>query len=164
MSVIRYATSYGTLYLKGKIEKQENTIEFLIPNTILGCIPFGMNHKSVAISQITSVVKDFRYALEYLFLGLFVAVLGIFMILMNFTVVGVVFIILGFIGILDARKSTLIVSLNSNDHIVISFVRFDRKKADQAYEMINSTISERVSAPNVNRQTDLVIEAIQNDE
>ena len=108
--------------------------------------------------------KTKGYALEYLFLGLFVAVLGIFMILMNFTVVGVVFIILGFIGILDAHKSTLIVSLNSNDHIVISFVRFDRKKADQAYEMINSAISERVSDTNVKRQTDRVIEAIQNDE
>ena len=34
----------GTLYLKGKIEKKENTIDFSIPNTILGFIPFGMNH------------------------------------------------------------------------------------------------------------------------
>ena len=126
-----------------------------------------MNHKSIAISQIALVVKDSRYALENLIIGLFVIILGLFMILMDFAairIVGIIFVILGLIAILDARKTTLIVSLNSGDHVVIPFIRFDRKKVNQAYEMINSVITERVSNTNVKEQANRVIETIQNDE
>lgn len=159
MNRITFMTSLLTSYLKGEISGDKNFIKFRIPNTILGLIPLGAEKITISVEQIASVDTDFRLKFKQLLFGIILAILSL-EIMSNSIIYGVLVLIFGILTILNSFQTELVVSTTSGDAIVVMFVIFEKIKAEEAADMINSLISGRINDTNTREQTDRIVDAI----
>ena len=150
MQPITYMTSLFTFYLKGEIKSEQNFISFKVPNTILGLIPLGAQTEKFTISQIASTATNTRLSLKYLLLGILLVLWGFSGLTESF-LLGLILLLLGIIN--------LVVTTTAGQQKIISFLIFDKQKANQAAEQINAMIAGRLDDTNTRQQTNRVIDA-----
>lgn len=149
MQPITYMTSLFTFYLKGEIKSEQNFISFKVPNTILGLIPLGAQTEKFTISQIASTATNTRLSLKYLLLGILLVLWGFSGLTESF-LLGLILLLLGI---------NLVVTTTAGQQKIISFLIFDKQKANQAAEQINAMIAGRLDDTNTRQQTNRVIDA-----
>ena len=154
MQPITYMTSLFTFYLKGEIKSEQNFISFKVPNTILGLIPLGAQTEKFTISQIASTATNTRLSLKYLLLGILLVLWGFSGLTESF-LLGLILLLLGINNVVNA----FIINLTAGQQKIISFLIFDKQKANQAAEQINAMIAGRLDDTNTRQQTNRVIDA-----
>lgn len=159
MEKIEFITSFLTFYLKGQILQEKNFIKFKIPNTILGFIPLGASNKTIPINQISSVDTSFKLLFKNFLIGLVVAIIGLSTIGAG---IGFIILLLGALIILNSFQTILAVNLTSNEQVLISFIIFEKAKAEQAETGINQLIANKLDDTNTREQTDRIVDAINN--
>ena len=158
MQPITYMTSLFTFYLKGEIKSEQNFISFKVPNTILGLIPLGAQTEKFAISQIASTATNTRLSLKYLLLGILLVLWGFSGLTESF-LLGLILLLLGINNVVNAFIINLVVTTTAGQQKIISFLIFDKQKANQAAEQINAMIAGRLDDTNTRQQTNRVIDA-----
>lgn len=157
METINYMTSFLTFYLKGEIKQDKNFVKLTIPNTILAFIPLGSHKKTIAINQIASVDTDFKLYFKNLVYGIIEVIIGFATIAAG---VGIIFLLLGILTILNSFQTVLSLNLTSGECWALPFVIFEKAKAEKAAEQINELISGRLDDTNNREQTDRIVDAI----
>lgn len=157
MDSINFITSYLTFYMKGEIKQEKNFVKFTIPNSILTFIPLGSYKKTIAINQISSVDTNFELLFKNLVYGVIEVFIGFGTIASG---IGLIFLLLGVLTILNAFQTILAVSLTSGEIVKIPFVIFEKQKASNAADRINELISGRLDDTNNREQTDRIVDAI----
>ena len=143
MQPITYMTSLFTFYLKGEIKSEQNFISFKVPNTILGLIPLGAQTEKFTISQIASTATNTRLSLKYLLLGILLVLWGFSGLTESF-LLGLILLLLGINNVVNAFIINLVVTTTAGQQKIISFLIFDKQKANQAAEQINAMIAGRL--------------------
>lgn len=161
MAPITYMSSLLTFYLKGEIKSEQNFVSFRVPNTILGLIPLGAHKDQVAVNQIAAVSTDTKLLVKTFLIGVIAAVLGLSLMSTSF-LFGVILLIYGVSSVFNAMQVNLVVTLTSGHTKTISFLIFEKGKANQAEEQINAMIAGRLDDTNNRQQTDRIVEAINN--
>lgn len=161
MQTITFITSFLTFYLKGEIKQEKNFIKFKIPNTILTLIPLGSHKKTISVDQIASVNTDFRLLLKNMLIGIVELIIG-FACFDGLLLLGLIFLLLGALTILNSLQTTLILNLTSGEVLPVNFIIFEKAKAEQAEEAINNLIAGRMDDTNTKEQADRIVNAINN--
>lgn len=159
MQTITFMTSLLTFYMKGEIKQEKNFIKFKVPNTILNFIPLGAYNKTVAVNQIASVSNSFSLLFKNLLIGIVEVIIALALFGSSF-LAGLIFLALGALTILNSFQTILFVNLTSGEQLSICFVIFEKAKAAQAEEAINTVISNRIDDTNTREQTDRIVDAI----
>lgn len=112
-------------------------------------------------NQIASVDTDFRLQFKSLLEGVVVAFIGLAC-MSGSTFMGLILLILGVLMALNAFQTVLSIKTTSGNYKNVSFIIFQKAKAEQAAESILNLISGRMADTNVRQQTDRVVDAIGN--
>lgn len=147
MQPIQYMTSLLTFYLKGEIHRDQNFLNLKKPNTILSLVPFGTKKDSIPVSQLSSVESSFKLHLRSLILGVILAIVGLGMIAGNF-IVALIFILVGANKAITAFETILTIKTTAGDAKDISFLVFEKSKAELAEAQIKQIISNRLDDTN----------------
>ncbi len=156
MKKIKFTTSLLTFYLKGSIEGNEHFVNFQIPNTILGMIPLGSRTDNLATNQIASTTTNFKLQIKQLLIGLLVILFGIDCMAENILISLILFAV-GASTLVDAFECNLVVLTTSGQSLLIDFLIFEKEKAIEASQEINTLIAERIDDTNVRVHTDKVV-------
>lgn len=160
MQPISYITSLLTFYLKGEIARDQNFVNLKTPNTILKFIPFGAKKESIPVSQLASVESDFKLHIGWLIFGAFLMVAG-FATISDSILAALIFVLLGANMVIAAFETVLTIKTTAGDVKNISFLIFEKAKAELAETQIRQIISERLNDTNGRIQTDRIVEAIE---
>ena len=160
MQTIQYITSLLTFYLKGEISLEQNFVKFKMPNTILGLIPLGAK-ESVPINQLSVVESNFQVKLKRLIIGAVVVIIGLSMLSDSF-LAALIMLVLGANTVITALETVLTIKTTAGSNKTIAFLIFEKAKADLVEEKLNQLIGNRMDDTNVSKQTDRIVEAIQN--
>lgn len=161
MEPIKYMTSLLTFYLKGEIRQEQNFVNLKKPNTILSLIPLGAKKDSIPVSQLSSVESNFKLHFGSLLLGLIFAIVGLCLFGKAF-IVGLILLLIGANKAITAFETILTIKTTSGDVKEISFLIFEKSKAEEAEKQIRKIISDRLDDTNNRVQTDRIVDAINN--
>ena len=161
MQPIQYMTSLLTFYLKGEIRQEQNFVNLKKPNTILSLIPLGAKKDSIPVSQLSSVESNFKLRFGSLLFGVIIAIIGLCMISDNF-ISALILMAIGVNKAITAFETILIIRTTSGSIKYISFLIFEKSKAEQAETQIRQIISDRLVDTNNRIQTDRIVDAINN--
>lgn len=161
MQPIQYMTSLLTFYLKGEIKQEQNFVNLKKPNTILNFIPLGAKKDSIPVSQLSSVETNFRLHLGSLLSGSIIAIIGLCMISKVF-ILALLLMIIGANRAITAFETILTIKTTAGDAKDISFLIFEKSKAEIAESQIRQIISDRLDDTNNRVQTDRIVDAINN--
>ncbi len=161
MQTVQYMTSLLTFYLKGEIKQDLNFVHLKRPNTILRLIPLGAQKDSMPVSQLSSVESNFKLRIGSLIFGMLIASMGLSMLSESF-IAALLFILIGANTAITAFETILTIKTTAGDVKSISFLIFEKAKAELAENQIRSIISDRLDATNNRMQTDRIVEAINN--
>ncbi len=161
MRPIQYMTSLLTFYLKGEISYDHNFVNLKKPNTILKLIPLGAKKESVPVDQLASVESSFKLHFGSLLKGLIIAVVGLCL-LAESPVQGLLLVLIGANMGITAFETVLMIKTTAADIKNVSFLIFEKEKAEQAETQIRGIISNRLDDTNDRVQTDRIVEAIVN--
>ena len=161
MQPIRYGTSLLTFYLKGEIRQEQNFVNFKKPNTILSLIPLGAKKESIPVSQLSSVESNFKLRFGSLLIGIIIAIFGLCLFSESF-VAGLILLLVGVNQAITAFETILTVKTTAGDVKEISFLVFEKSKAEIAEKQIRQIISDRLDDTNNRVQTDRIVDAINN--
>lgn len=160
-------TSLLTFYLKGSISLDQNFVQLSSPNTIFGLIPLGSLKQNVPVSQIASVSTTFHLKLFNLLIGAFLVLFGPLVILDGDFGPGLLLMLLGASLAINAFQTNLIMTTTDGGIRLISFLVFEKEKAQQATDNINLIVSNRLNNTNNqniiaanNANTDRIVDAI----
>lgn len=159
MQTITFITSYLTFYLKGEISGDQKFLNLKIPNTILGLIPLGAKKESMPRQHIASVHTDFRLSFFSLIVGAFLALLGLGFLCSGDIVLGIILAAVGILMVLGAFQTTLIIMTTASEIKTVSFIIFEKSKAELAKNEILALISTHLDDTNIREQTDRTIDA-----
>lgn len=165
MEKIQFMTSLLTFYMKGEISHNGNFINIKIPNTFLKFIPLGSRSKQIMVNQVASTDSSFKVfagdivlGLIELFVGLGLITSGVFW--------GIILLLIGVGTVISAFQTSITLNLSSGEMFYIFFLVFEKDKAAQAINMVNSVIAARMNDTNTRavaeNQTDRLVEAIGN--
>lgn len=164
METITFMTSLLTFYMKGEIRHEQKFIKLRLPNTILTFIPLGAKKESIPIEQISSVSADFKLHLKNFLLGVLLAIVGFFMLFGKTFLIGLILLLIGASNVINAFQTELSIDLTSGKTWIISFLIFEKNKAEQAEEQIERLVSNRYDATDVGmhteKQTAALVDAI----
>lgn len=161
MQPIQYMTSLLTFYLKGEIRQEQNFVNLKKPNTILSLIPLGSKNDSIPVSQLASVESNFRLHFGALLFGAIITIVGLC--LMSVSVFcALIVALIGVNKAITAFETILTIKTTAGDVKNISFLIFDKSKAEEAERQIRQIISNRLDDTNNRVQTDRIVEAINN--
>lgn len=164
METINFMTSLLTFYLKGEIRHEAKFIKLKLPNTILTFIPLGAKKESIPIEQISSVSADFKLRLKDFLVGVLLAIVGLFMLLGGVFLIGLILLLIGASNVICAFRTELVIDMTSGKTWIISFLIFEKDKAEQAAQQIERLISNRYDATDVGmhteKQTAALVDAI----
>jgi len=161
METVRYMTSLLTFYLKGEIQHEQNFVKLAKPNTILGLIPLGAKKESIPVTQLSTVESNFKLHFRRFLGGLILTILAL--VLMGESLLGgLLLLIVGVNAVLTAFETRLTIKTTSGEAKDISFLIFEKSKADLAEKQINDLVSNRLDDTNTRQQTDRVVDAINN--
>lgn|SRR5574344_519601 len=155
MESITILTSLLFIYLKAKIDFEENFIKISNPNSILGFIPLGSKKFTVAISQISSVDSNFKLLFKNFLIGIVEIVISIFCFKQPDTVVlGIILVILGIVTIINSFQVQLNINTTSGQVYYINAFIFQKGKIEQAEQYINNLIANRLNDTNNRKVTE----------
>ncbi|NLK96853.1 MAG: hypothetical protein GX272_02085 [Epulopiscium sp.] len=132
-----------------------------MPNTILGLIPLGAKKESVPINQLSVVESNFQVKLKRLIIGAVVVIIGLSMLSDSF-LAALIMLVLGANTVITALETVLTIKTTAGSNKTIAFLIFEKAKADLVEEKLNQLIGNRMDDTNVSKQTDRIVEAIQN--
>ena len=161
MQPIQYMTSLLTFYLKGELRQEQNFVNLKKPNTILSLIPLGAKKDSIPVSQLSSVETNFKLHFGSLLLGAIVALIGLCMISESF-IIALILMLVGANKAITAFETILTIKTTAGDVKDISFLIFEKSKAELAETQIRQIISDRLDDTNNRVQTDRIVDAINN--
>ncbi len=161
MQPIQYMTSLLTFYLKGEIRQEQNFVNLKKPNTILSLIPLGAKKDSIPVSQLASVESNFKLHLGSLLWGTIIAIIGLCMISGSF-IIALLLMLVGANKAITAFETILSIKTTAGDIKEISFLIFEKSKAEEAEKQIRQIISDRLDDTNNRVQTDRIVNAINN--
>ena len=161
MQPIQYMTSLLTFYLKGEIRQEQNFVNLKKPNTILSLIPLGAKKDSIPVSQLASVESNFKLHFGSLLLGAIIAIIGLCTISSSF-ILALIVMLVGANKAITAFETILSIKTTAGDIKDISFLVFEKSKADEAERQIRQIISDRLDDTNNRVQTDRIVDAINN--
>ena len=161
MEPIRYMTSLLTFYMKGEIKQEQNFVNLSKPNTILKLIPLGAKKESVPVSQLSSVESNFKLHFKEFIKGLAITLIS-FPLVAVFFPLGLILLAIGFNMVVTAFETVLTIKTTAGDIKNVSFLIFEKSKAEEAERQIRKIISDRLDDTNNRAQTDRIVEAINN--
>ena len=165
MKPIKYMTSLLTFYLKGEISQEQNFVNLKKPNTILNFIPLGTKKDSIPVSHLSSVESNFKLHIGSLLTGTIMAIIGLCLFLFGGVLVwflGLILLIVGLNRAITAFETILTIKTTAGDIKDISFLIFEKSKAEEAELQIRQIISDRLDDTNNRVQTDRIVDAINN--
>lgn len=164
METITFMSSLLTFYMKGEIRHEKNFIRLKIPNSILTFIPLGAKKESIPIEQISSVSVDFKLRLKNFLIGILMGIIGLFLLFGQTFLIGLILLILGASNFINSFQTELVIDMASGKSWFISFLIFEKRKAEQAKDEIENLISRRYDATDVGihteKQTAALVDAI----
>ena len=161
MQPIQYMTSLLTFYLKGEIRQEQNFVNLKKPNTILSLIPLGAKKDSIPVSQLASVESNFKLHFGSLILGAIIAIVGLCLLSDSF-LFALILMLVGVNKVITAFETILTIKTTAGEIKNISFLIFDKAKAELAENQIRQIISNRLDDTNNRVQTNRIVEAINN--
>lgn len=165
METIKFMSSLLTFYMKGEIRHEQHFIKLKIPNSILTFIPLGSKKESIPIEQISAVSADFKLQLKKFLIGALLVLIGLGSFGYSF-LLGLILLLIGVSNVISAFQTELSIDMASGSSWVISFLIFEKAKAEQAAEQIEKLISRRYDATDVGmhteKQTAALVDAISN--
>ena len=161
MKPVQYMTSLLTFYLKGEIRQEQNFVNLKKPNTILSLIPLGAKKDSIPVSQLSSVESNFKLHFGSLLFGAIIAIIGLCLISESF-LLALILILIGANKAITAFETILTIKTTSGDVKNVSFLIFEKAKADEAENQIRQIISDRLDDTNNRVHTDRIVDAINN--
>lgn len=161
MQPIQYMTSLLTFYLKGEIRQEQNFVNLKKPNTILSLIPLGAKKDSIPVSQLSSVESNFKLRFGSLLFGAIIAIIGLCNIAESF-IGALILMLIGTNKAITAFETILTIRTTSGSIKSISFLIFEKSKAELAETQIRQIISDRLTDTNNRVQTDRIVDAINN--
>lgn len=163
METINFMSSLLTFYMKGEIRHEQHFIKLKLPNSILTFIPLGAKKESILIEQISAVSADFKLQLKKFLVGALLVLIGLCL-LGSSILLGLILLLIGASNIINAFQTELSINMASGASWVISFLIFEKAKAEQAAEQIEQLISRRYDATDVGmhteKQTAALVDAI----
>ena len=159
MQPIQYMTSLLTFYMKGEIRQDQNFVNMTKPNTILKLVPLGTKKDSIPVNQLASVESNFKLHLGSLIKGLILAILGLCLFSESF-ILGLILLLIGANMGITAFETILTIKTTAGDVKNVSFLIFEKDKAEQAENQIRKIISDRLDDTNNRVQTDRIVDAI----
>lgn len=163
METINFMSSLLTFYMKGEIRHEQHFIKLKQPNSILTFIPLGSKKESIPIEQISAVSADFKLQSVKFFIGVLFMFTGLVTLIPSF-LLGLILLLIGASNIISAFQTELSIHMASGSSWVISFLIFEKAKAEQAAEQIEKLISRRYDATDVGmhteKQTAALVDAI----
>ena len=154
-------TSLLTFYLKGEIRQEQNFVNLKKPNTILSLIPLGAKKDSIPVSQLSSVESNFKLHFGPLLFGVIIAIVGLCLVSESF-ILSLILMLIGANKAITAFETILTVKTTAGDVKNITFLIFDKAKAELAETQIRQIISDRLDDTNNRVQTDRIVDAINN--
>lgn len=161
MQPVNYMTSLLTFYLKGEIRQEQNFVNLKKPNTILSLIPLGAKKDSIPVSQLSSVESNFKLHFGSLLIGAIIAIFGFCMLSESF-LFALILMLIGANKAITAFETVLTIKTTAGDIKGISFLVFEKGKAELAERQIRQIISDRLDDTNNRVQTDRIVDAINN--
>ena len=161
MQPIRYMTSLLTFYLKGEIRQEQNFVNLKKPNTILSLIPLGAKKESIPVSQLSSVESNFRLQFGSFLFGAIIAIAGICL-MSDLFAAALILMLVGVNKAITAFEIILTIKTTAGDTKNISFLIFEKSKAELAETQIRQIVSDRLDDTNNRVQTDRIVDAINN--
>ncbi len=162
MENITFMSSLLTFYMKGEIRHEKNFIRLKIPNSILTFIPLGAKKESVPVEQISSVSVNFKLILKNFLIGILLGVIGLFLLFGSTFLIGLILLLLGASNVINSFKTNLVINTTSGKYWNISFLIFEKRKAEQAKDEIENLISRRYDATDVGLHTEKQTAALVN--
>ena len=161
MQPIKYMTSLLTFYLKGEICQEQNFVNLKKPNTILSLIPLGAKKDSIPVSQLASVESNFKLHFGAVVIGAVITIFGLCFMSESF-LLALILMLVGANKVIASFETVLTIKTTAGDIKDISFLIFEKAKADMAEKQIRQIISERLDDTNNRMQTDRIVDAINN--
>lgn len=159
----QYMTSLLTFYMKGEIEVSEKSVKLTVPNTIGEFIPLGKRTYEPLVSQIASVNSSFHLNGKSLLVGFILTLLGISLAgASGSELIGIIFLIIGVCQMVSSFETILYVTDSSGMIIGVDAVIFDKATIEKAGQDIHNMLMLRSDDTNTRKQTDRVIDAINN--
>lgn len=143
------------------IDQEQSFVNFKKPNTILSLIPLGAKKESIPVSQLSSVESNFKLRFGSLLIGIIIAIFGLCLFSESF-VAGLILLLVGVNQAITAFETILTVKTTAGDVKEISFLVFEKSKAEIAEKQIRQIISDRLDDTNNRVQTDRIVDAINN--
>ncbi|MCM1299591.1 MAG: hypothetical protein NC203_11255 [Firmicutes bacterium] len=163
MEKIQFMTSLLTFYMKGEINHNGNFINIKIPNTFLRFIPLGSRSKQIMVNQVASTDSSFKVFAKDIIVGLIELFVGIALLGAG-NLWGILLLLIGAGTIISGFQTSITLNLSSGEMFYIFFLVFEKDKAAQAINMINSVISARMDDTNTRmvteNQTERIVDAI----
>lgn len=166
MESITFMTSLLTFYLKGKISHEQNFIKLSQPNTILTLIPLGSKKETIAISQIASVETSFKLVFKDFLLGVIAFFIGLG-VMSDSVFTGLILMLTGAGMVINSFQTLLTINTTAGQTKLLSFLIFEKSKAELAADNINRLVSNRLDDTNNrniiaanNANTDRLVDAI----
>lgn len=163
MQTIRYMTGLLTFYLKGTITVEQNFLKLKVPNTILTLIPLGSRNHSIPVHQLSSVASSFHLNLKNFLVGIIETLIGLAF-LGDSIAFALVLLLVGISTVITSFITQLVVDTTSGTTYVIPFLIFEKAKAEQAEQIINDMIANRLNDTNnrqvTEAQTSVLVDAI----
>lgn len=161
METITFMTSLLTFYLKGEIKAEQNFLRLKKPNTLLTFIPLGAKKNNVPINQIADVSTSFKLVLKSFLLGAVEVIVGFTLFGTSFFI-GLLLLLLGAFTIINSFQTELNIRTTSGTSYYLFFLIFEKSKAEQAENAINSMIGSRMNDTNTRAVTETQTEALIN--
>lgn len=166
MNTITFMSGLLTFYLKGRIKMTQDFLRLAIPNTVLYFIPLGSRKLNFPVTQIATVNTSFFLDIKSLLIGALLTWLGKDALFAGEFMVFLISFVLGVSMLISSFRTILLVEATSGSNLTISFLIFERQKAELAAEMINRSIATRHIDTNVRVQNeylgDRIVGAIDN--
>jgi len=131
------------------------------PNTILKVIPLGSQNKTIPVDQVASVDSSFRLDFKSFAWGIIFALIGLSM-MQNSFIGGLILAAYDVLTVLSAFQTLLVLHLTSGGTHVVSVVVFEKANLENCKETIEGLIHNRYNDTNVTKNTDRIIDALNN--
>lgn len=142
MEKITFITNILSFYLKGEISCNDNFVKLKKPNTVLLLIPFGAENESIPINHISAVSTNFKLDLRMM-LYCILALMISFAFAKNMPMFSILLMLLSVSGIISSFKTVLTIQTTSGNPKKVSFIIFEKEKAENVSSTINKLISEQ---------------------
>jgi uncharacterized membrane protein len=164
MESITILTSLLFVWLKARIDFEENFIKIKNPNSILGFIPLGSKKFSVAINQIASVDSEFKLLFKNLIVGIIELSIALALFKDSSTLIaGIIVLLFGVSTVINSFQIHMNINTTSGQTYYISAFIFQKGKLANIESSLNNLISNRMDDTNNRKVAEVQTEALKAD-